>query len=161
LRSERSLVVISSVGCEDHPAVGCAGKGEREKRKREDMLAKSANRTVCFHIIYYKAHFCGRDGGLPMFVVSFFLVPAFREGEYLLLIFPVQPTYLLPLSSSTVGTFLRPHQLSFLVQLLYLFSFSPLHLVFYYLGGGELRTAPASTLCLVLHPFSIDVGLHQ
>jgi hypothetical protein len=25
------------------------------------MLAKSADRTVCFHLIYYKAHLCGHS----------------------------------------------------------------------------------------------------
>jgi hypothetical protein len=47
-----------------NPAAGCAGKGEgirREERKREDMLAKSVDRTVCFHLIYYKARFYGRS----------------------------------------------------------------------------------------------------
>jgi hypothetical protein len=33
---------------------------EREERKREDLLAKSTGRTVCFHLIYYKEQFCGR-----------------------------------------------------------------------------------------------------
>jgi hypothetical protein len=43
-----------------NPAVGCAGKGEeRKRRKREDLLAKSVDRTVCFHLIYYKQQFYG------------------------------------------------------------------------------------------------------
>jgi hypothetical protein len=33
---------------------------ERREKEREDMLAKSTDRTVCFHLIYYKAWLCGR-----------------------------------------------------------------------------------------------------
>jgi hypothetical protein len=39
-----------------NPVAGFTGKGEREKeRKREDLQAKSVDRTVSFHLIYYKA----------------------------------------------------------------------------------------------------------
>jgi hypothetical protein len=57
-----SCIVRSSAGCEDQPSswVGREGR-EREERKREDLLAKSADRTVCFHLIYYKPQFCGRN----------------------------------------------------------------------------------------------------
>jgi hypothetical protein len=34
--------------------------GEIEKRER-DLQAKSADRTVCFHIIYQETQFCGRS----------------------------------------------------------------------------------------------------
>jgi hypothetical protein len=34
--------------------------GEIEKREREkDLQAKSVDRIVCFHLIYYKAWLCG------------------------------------------------------------------------------------------------------
>jgi hypothetical protein len=36
--------------------------GEIEKRERErNMQAKSADRTVCFHIIYQETQLCGRS----------------------------------------------------------------------------------------------------
>ena len=36
--------------------------GEIEKRERErDLQAKSADRTICFHIIYQETQFCGRS----------------------------------------------------------------------------------------------------
>jgi hypothetical protein len=35
--------------------------GERRRERKRDLQAKSADRTVCFHLIYYKAQFCGRS----------------------------------------------------------------------------------------------------
>jgi hypothetical protein len=35
------------------------GGEDREERKREDLQAKCTDRTVCFHLIYYKAQFYG------------------------------------------------------------------------------------------------------
>jgi hypothetical protein len=60
---ERKVCVVrSSAGCEDQPCSWVCREGrKREERKREDMLAKSTDRTVCFHLIYYKAQFCGRS----------------------------------------------------------------------------------------------------
>jgi hypothetical protein len=37
------------MGANIDPAAGCAGRGDREE-KREDLLAKSADRIVCFHL---------------------------------------------------------------------------------------------------------------
>jgi hypothetical protein len=37
------------------------GAQGREKERREYLLAKSVDRTVFFHLIYYKVHFCGRS----------------------------------------------------------------------------------------------------
>jgi hypothetical protein len=33
--------------------------GERRRERKRDMQDKSADRIVCFHLIYYKPHFCG------------------------------------------------------------------------------------------------------
>jgi hypothetical protein len=41
-----------------NPAVGCVGKGEKEE-EREGFVAKCANRTICFHLIYQETHFYG------------------------------------------------------------------------------------------------------
>jgi hypothetical protein len=36
--------------------------GDIEKREKErDLQSKSVDRTVSFHLIYYKAQFCGRS----------------------------------------------------------------------------------------------------
>jgi hypothetical protein len=40
--------------------LGAQGGERREKRER-DLQAKSADRTVCFHIIYQETQFCGRS----------------------------------------------------------------------------------------------------
>jgi hypothetical protein len=52
--------------CKIKPIAGCTGKGDREKRERErerererDLQAKSVDRNVRFHLIYYKEKFCG------------------------------------------------------------------------------------------------------
>jgi hypothetical protein len=38
------------------------GAGREERREKErDLQAKSTDRTVRFHLIYYKAQFCGRS----------------------------------------------------------------------------------------------------
>jgi hypothetical protein len=57
---EREIyVVISSARCEDQP---CSWMHREERREKErDMQAKSVDRTVRFHLIYYKAQFCGRN----------------------------------------------------------------------------------------------------
>jgi hypothetical protein len=59
--AERALcIVISSIGCKDQPCSWVCREGrKREERKREDLLAKSVDRTVFFHLVYYKAQFCG------------------------------------------------------------------------------------------------------
>jgi hypothetical protein len=46
---EPSSIVDLHLGVKINPAAGCAGRGDREE-KREDLLAKSTDRTVCFHI---------------------------------------------------------------------------------------------------------------
>jgi hypothetical protein len=58
---EREVYVVrSSTGCEDQPCSWVRREGrKREERKREYLIAKSADRTACFHLIYYKAQFCG------------------------------------------------------------------------------------------------------
>jgi hypothetical protein len=33
----------------------------REERKREDLQAKCADRTICFHVIYQETRLCGRN----------------------------------------------------------------------------------------------------
>ena len=33
----------------------------REERKREDLQAKCADRTICFHVIYQETQLCGRN----------------------------------------------------------------------------------------------------
>jgi hypothetical protein len=61
--TEREVCVVrSSAGCEDQPCSWVRREGREEKREKErDLQAKSADRTVCFHLIYYKAQFCGRS----------------------------------------------------------------------------------------------------
>jgi hypothetical protein len=55
------FIVTYSAGCKDQPYSWVRREGrKREERKREDLLAKSADRTICFHLIYYKAYFYGR-----------------------------------------------------------------------------------------------------
>jgi hypothetical protein len=44
-----------------NPAVGCIGRGDREEERERNLLAKSTDRTVCFHLIYHKAQFYGRS----------------------------------------------------------------------------------------------------
>jgi hypothetical protein len=49
-------IVISSIICEDQPYSWVRREGrKREESKREELLAKSTDRIVCFHLIYYKA----------------------------------------------------------------------------------------------------------
>jgi hypothetical protein len=45
-----------------NPAAGCAGKGDIEKRERERCKLREIDRNVSFHLIYYKAQFCGALG---------------------------------------------------------------------------------------------------
>ena len=60
---ERALCIVRySTGCEDQPCSWVHREGrKREERKREYLLAKSVDRTICFHIMYYKSQFCGRS----------------------------------------------------------------------------------------------------
>jgi hypothetical protein len=43
-------IVRSSAGCEDQPCSWVHREG-REEKERENLQAKSTDRTVCFHII--------------------------------------------------------------------------------------------------------------
>jgi hypothetical protein len=55
---EREVCVVrSSAGCEDQPCIWVHREERREKER--DLQANSTDRTVRFHLIYYKAHLCG------------------------------------------------------------------------------------------------------
>jgi hypothetical protein len=54
---ERILILYDlQLGAKINPASGCAGREDREKRreKEREIFKLSADRTVCFHLIYYK-----------------------------------------------------------------------------------------------------------
>jgi hypothetical protein len=41
------------------PQLGAQGREIEKREKERDLQYKSADRTVSFHLIYYKAKFCG------------------------------------------------------------------------------------------------------
>jgi hypothetical protein len=53
-----SILILYNLhlGAKINPAVRCAGREDREKRreKEREICKLSVDRTVCFHLIYYK-----------------------------------------------------------------------------------------------------------
>lgn len=53
---EHYCIVDLQLGAKIKPTVGCAGRGDKERRI---YAAKYTYRTVCFHLIYQETQFCG------------------------------------------------------------------------------------------------------
>jgi hypothetical protein len=49
------------LGAKINLAAGCAGRGEKRRERKREIYKLSADRNVCFHLIYYKVEFCGHS----------------------------------------------------------------------------------------------------
>jgi hypothetical protein len=43
------------------PAAGCTGRGEKERKKKEDLLAESTDQNCMLYLNKSQAQFCGRS----------------------------------------------------------------------------------------------------
>jgi hypothetical protein len=50
LSTRTFCIVISSAGCEDKPYIWVHREGRDSKEKKEDLLAKSANKNCMLHL---------------------------------------------------------------------------------------------------------------